>query len=359
MRIGELALLALHACSLCSCAFGDEPADLTPLYAAMESQPVATASETASLSALYELCEVTDCNCGAECDCDGCDRCPCGEMPLEKKLAKKVEVLTGKLATLQAKLDDAPDVGSIADRFEQLLARIDNARQLPSDDPPPRPDAEPAKSTTRLTQWLIVTAPGLPDGTPEIEAALVPKGWELSKSPEAHLRKRCVTEDPGVIAELQVEKLPAYILAYDGKEIERTASEFPGWKYLADRWIAVSTGKGKPAKPPTPANPQSAAADYPVRGGWWSHPGGGRAGLINHLMNGQHAGKFSRSYLDSLDMAELESLHSDDHERRLKTTATSSVAVSKREPIYERRKVCTGNGCYYVNVHVGWKDAPL
>lgn len=58
---------------------------------------------------------------------------------------------------------------------------------------------------------------------------------------------------------------------------------------------------------------------YPIRGNWWSHSGvQTREQLIQHLQQGQHAGKFKADWLAGLSTAELESLHSDDHERRLK-----------------------------------------
>ena len=57
---------------------------------------------------------------------------------------------------------------------------------------------------------------------------------------------------------------------------------------------------------------------YPVRGGHWSFPGNGRAQLIAHLQSGEHAGKFSAAWLNSLSYQELLSLHDDDHEHRVK-----------------------------------------
>jgi hypothetical protein len=53
---------------------------------------------------------------------------------------------------------------------------------------------------------------------------------------------------------------------------------------------------------------------YPVRGSWWTHPGEIHA----HLKSGEHAGKWSSAWVDSLSHAEAESLHSDDHEGRAK-----------------------------------------
>lgn len=65
--------------------------------------------------------------------------------------------------------------------------------------------------------------------------------------------------------------------------------------------------------------PVAAHAGYPVRGNWWTHPGAtNRVELIEHLMQGVHRGKFSREWLNTLTMPQLESLHSDDHEGKVR-----------------------------------------
>lgn len=61
--------------------------------------------------------------------------------------------------------------------------------------------------------------------------------------------------------------------------------------------------------------PSRVSLGYPQRADYWSHPGVGKADLIQHLQSGDHhRGKFDADYLWSLSIAELESLHSDDHE---------------------------------------------
>src|SRR6185369_16767785 len=55
------------------------------------------------------------------------------------------------------------------------------------------------------------------------------------------------------------------------------------------------------------------AAFYPVRGNWWTGCGSWR-----HLTQGEHAGKFDSRWLQSLSGAEIQSLHSDDHDGRVK-----------------------------------------
>lgn len=66
---------------------------------------------------------------------------------------------------------------------------------------------------------------------------------------------------------------------------------------------------------PSPSTPlPKGGGGYPVRGNLWSHPGNVHA----HLKSGQHAGKWSSAWIDSLTRQEAESLHSDDHEGRVK-----------------------------------------
>lgn len=53
---------------------------------------------------------------------------------------------------------------------------------------------------------------------------------------------------------------------------------------------------------------------YPLRSSWWSHPDEIHA----HLKSGEHRGKWPAAWVDSLTAAEAESLHSDDHQMRVK-----------------------------------------
>lgn len=80
--------------------------------------------------------------------------------------------------------------------------------------------------------------------------------------------------------------------------------------------------------------------DYPIRGQWWTHPGVTREDLIEHLLIAEaHAGEFTRDTLNRLTMAELESLHSDDHEGHVKPITPSGhrpvqvMQVDEIEPV--------------------------
>jgi len=83
---------------------------------------------------------------------------------------------------------------------------------------------------------------------------------------------------------------------------------------------------------------------YPVRGNYWSVGSNwspSRSQVEYHLLySSQHAGKFSRSYLAQLDWRELQSLHSDDHENRVKwASVEKQVDVPKPQPTTERVQV--------------------
>lgn len=68
------------------------------------------------------------------------------------------------------------------------------------------------------------------------------------------------------------------------------------------------TGKVKHGETAAPEWPS-----YPLRNSWWSGCPSWR-----HLSTGEHAGKFDPEWLAQLSNAEVQSLHSDDHEGRVK-----------------------------------------
>jgi hypothetical protein len=84
---------------------------------------------------------------------------------------------------------------------------------------------------------------------------------------------------------------------------------------------------------------------YPMRAKntWYTHPGPSTAAnMVQHLSTGQHGHKFSPLWLQSLTVAELESLHSDDHDGRLKMDYVHGYRFLARErKIYDcRNGVC-------------------
>lgn len=62
-----------------------------------------------------------------------------------------------------------------------------------------------------------------------------------------------------------------------------------------------------------PKVPLALRQGYPVRGSWWTG-----CSDWTHLTQSVHAGKFPRNWLQTLTNQEVQSLHSDDHEHRVK-----------------------------------------
>ncbi len=67
---------------------------------------------------------------------------------------------------------------------------------------------------------------------------------------------------------------------------------------------------------------------YPLRSRWWSGCGSWR-----HLTIGEHAGKFDHAWLAQLSNAELQSLHSDDHDRRVKWDYVIRGSAAAKPPV--------------------------
>ncbi len=63
---------------------------------------------------------------------------------------------------------------------------------------------------------------------------------------------------------------------------------------------------------------------YPLRGSWWTG-----CDSWQHLAVGEHTGKFDPTWLASLSNEELQSLHSDDHEKKVKWDFVVRPAVQK------------------------------
>lgn len=110
-------------------------------------------------------------------------------------------------------------------------------------------------------------------------------------------------------------------------------------------------------------------AYYPVRGSLWRHPGP----IKSHLKSGEHAGKFDHGYIEDLEPIEAESLHSDDHENRVKwqyvsrpgeyavMTDSLKEKPKKRKAVFktQRYRVCNGGSCQWftrqVFSHYEWE----
>lgn len=113
---------------------------------------------------------------------------------------------------------------------------------------------------------------------------------------------------------------------YGGAQVAATVSDY----YTAPVRAKVEEDPPKPA-PKIVAKP-APRSGYPVRGSHWTYPGNNRTQLIHHLQSGQHAGKFSIVWLNSLSYQELLSLHDDDHEHRVKASSVNQpAAITEKE----------------------------
>lgn len=90
-----------------------------------------------------------------------------------------------------------------------------------------------------------------------------------------------------------------------------------------------------PLQKTAPGQSQMQGANYPTHPQRWNVNGNwnpSREQLVAHLMGGQHAGKFSGAYLNSLSVAELKSLHDDDHEGRVQDGYVQQAAIATKPP---------------------------
>lgn len=94
----------------------------------------------------------------------------------------------------------------------------------------------------------------------------------------------------------------------------------------------VCNGTGKKASD-VPENVK-VYPNYPVRNSWWTG-----CPSWEHLLGGQHAGKFDPEWLQGLSNAEIQSLHSDDHEGKVRW---DFVVPGKAA---DKPKISTHSGC--------------
>lgn len=125
-----------------------------------------------------------------------------------------------------------------------------------------------------------------------------------------------------------------------------------GWPGLA-AWLKRYNASLKPAaagvqsssslQPLPGSNPAAARVHYPIRGSWWTG-----CGSWQHLASGEHSGKFDQNWLRSLSWAEIQSLHSDDHEHRVKwayVVRPSSIAYAEPRRTKSYRGLSYSFGC--------------
>lgn len=106
--------------------------------------------------------------------------------------------------------------------------------------------------------------------------------------------------------------------------------------YDADAMAAIAIAKAKRER--VQQVEPVAKSGYPVRGSWWTGCSGWQ-----HLASGEHIGKFPTEWLKSLTWAEVQSLHSDDHEGKVKWEyVPKSTTVM---PLLFQSSTCPSGNC--------------
>lgn len=180
--------------------------------------------------------------------------------------------------------------------------------------------------------------------------AMEDKGWKVVDSTSGK-----VSGSPHVVyvGRINSNKPPAFIdeilgddwaipalVYWDGSKVVRSWT--PGCKRPVDVWTLdwLYTGVDKRPRPLS----LQAGGKYPLRSGWWSVDdvwNASRSFVLNHLQRvGIHGGKFDSDWLASLSRAELHSLHSDDHERRVRWEYVERKAA-RAPPV----RSCPSGGC--------------
>lgn len=124
-----------------------------------------------------------------------------------------------------------------------------------------------------------------------------------------------------------------------------------GKGYYADYTDMATLGRryDKTQIKPVAAAPKTTRAyGYPERGAHWTYPGSSRQDLIEHLLDGEHRGKFDRSWLATLSTEQLRSLHDDDHEGRVQWQYAARPVKSYPKPArasIQRQRAVFGFSC--------------
>ena len=156
-------------------------------------------------------------------------------------------------------------------------------------------------STTR-TNWAPI----------EVKDDLLENGWGIGLG--EHIQWMSNPEDYGLEA-------PAYVVVDEDGPIRQfkkgCGMQLDSWAFY---WLATGQYKDRIA---TEEVKVKSTGKYPVRGAWWSIEGHWNVSkdfLIRHLRKGgEHRGKVFQGWsLEQLSYEELQSIHSDDHENRMK-----------------------------------------
>jgi len=153
--------------------------------------------------------------------------------------------------------------------------------------------------------------------------------WTMySVSGRSHLR---LMDNPQAYG---IDSLPAFIVTDDEGKVLRSFKSGCGLTLdtWAMHWLATGQESSKISKGKVSV---VTSGNYPLRGNWWSVEGRwnpSKTMIINHLrQHPNHAKKsFQRENLEAWSYEELQSLHSDDHEGRIRKT----IAATKPKAVY-------------------------
>lgn len=179
--------------------------------------------------------------------------------------------------------------------------------------------AAPARQAEPGLRLLLVSSKGC-GGCVAVENVLN-SPWMNSEWAQRGLLT--TTRDRDAADRYNIEMFPTWILLQENKEVGRVTPTVDDWdskKFVMlglTLFTCRSNGDFKelrkqPRPPVVKGRVAFASAGYPLRSNWWTG-----CSHWTHLTVGPHAGKFNPDWLRSLSWAELQSLHSDDHEGRV------------------------------------------
>lgn len=179
---------------------------------------------------------------------------------------------------------------------------------------------DPPGDTDIATSLVMITSDNCPPclrWKKEIAPWLKASGWIIGTGEGNHLQYSGGTG-------YEYEVLPTFIRLKDGKEVARHEgyADKDDIRRLLGNAQRVSSG-----------SKFTSGSNYPVRSAWWTFPGNTREDMIEHLQEGFHAGKFSEQWLETLTWPELNSLHSDDHEGKVRWPTNRKKTTTRRTVI--------------------------
>lgn len=137
------------------------------------------------------------------------------------------------------------------------------------------------------------------------------KGFKIGKLREVvNISVFDINETPDDLVHYPTESTPTFFLTENGKIVDKKVGKQTAEQL--EKWYR------------SPIEKKSVRLQYPRRWKNWTGPDGVHQlysveQAIRHLLNdGEHRGKFTRSQLEKMSLAELRALHSDDHERIVK-----------------------------------------